>query len=200
MKDVDILRPETGRELREDGTYINTADLLVGMLDKSGGVRHVSELQNAVHDGMAFGFSSHGTLGAGLSLIMLGVTGTFQVHFDGFLCDISQGPFLLELYEAPTVITLGTQQSSRRRNRSNPNVSKMLIYAGGTVSANGLLISDDLLLGIGQGSNVVNGTAGLDDGFVLKANTTYMIKLTNQAASTTSYNAKFAWHEATYTV
>ena len=168
--------------------------------DKSGGIRTVSELQSAVHDGMAFGFTQYSTILAGASLIMLGVTGARQVHFDGFLCDISQGPFLLELYESPTVTTLGTQQSSRRRNRSNPNVSQMLIYAGGTVSANGLLIADDLLLGIGQGSNVVSGSAGLDDGFVLKANTTYMIKMTNQAASTTSYNAKFAWHEATYVV
>lgn len=200
MKDVDVLRAETGRELKEDGTYINTADAIANALDKSGGIRHISELQNAVHDGMAFGFSSHGTILAGASLILLGVTGALQVHFDGFLCDISQGPFLLELYEAPTVTTLGVQQSSRRRNRSNPNVSKMLIYAGGTVSANGLLIVDDLLLGIGQGANVVNGTAGLDDGFVLKANTTYMIKMTNQAATTTNYNAKFGWHEANYIV
>lgn len=200
MSQIDNLRVETGREYREDGSVINEADYLVNSTDKSGGIRHISELQNAVHDGMAFGFSEHGTVLAGASLIMLGVTGALQVHFDGFLCDISQGPFLLELYEAPTVTALGTIQSSRRRNRSNPNVSKMLIYAGGTVSANGLLITDDLLLGIGQGSNVVNGTAGLDDGFVLKANTTYMIKMTNQAASTTSYNAKFSWHEATYTV
>ena len=169
-------------------------------LDKSGGFKTISELQNAVHDGRAFGFSSNGTVTAGASLILLGVTGALQVHFDGFLCDISQGPFLLEFYEAPTVTTLGTIQPSRRRNRINTTVSEMLLYEGGTVSANGTLITNDLLLGIGQGSNIISGTAGLDDGFVLLPNTTYMIKMTNQAASTTSYNAKFAWHEAIYNV
>ena len=197
---INNMTPETGREVKEDGTIINTADMFATAVDKSGGIRSISELQNAVHDGLAFGFSTHSTLAAGTTLTMLGVTGALQVHFDGFLCDISQGPFLLELYESPTVTTLGTQQSSRRRNRISTTVSQMLIYAGGTVSANGTLITDDLLLGIGQGSNVVSGSAGLDDGFVLKPNTTYMIKMTNQAASTTSYNAKFAWHEATYLV
>ena len=170
------------------------------VLDKSGGVHTVNELQNSVHDGLAFGLSSHSTLTAGSSLIMLGVTGTRQVHFDGFLCDVSQGQFLVELYESPTVTTLGTLQDSRRRNRINTNTSQMLVYAGGTVSANGTLISDDYIINIGQGNNIVGGTAGLDDGFVLKPSTTYMIKLTNQAGTTTTYNAKFAWHEATYTV
>ena len=61
-------------------------------------------------------------------------------------------------------------------------------------------MADDLMLLIGQGSNVLSGTASVSDGWVLKASTTYMIKLTNSAASTTSYNAKFSWHEATYNV
>ena len=188
--------PDTGRFLKEDSTYINVADTLVNMLDKTGAVQTVNELQSAVHNGMAFGISQHGTIGAGLSLTMMGVTGALQVHFDGFVCDISQGNFLLELFESPTVTTLGSIQVTRRRNRSNPNVSQMLVYSGGTVSANGSLIMDDLLLNIGQGANVVSGTATIDDGFVLKANTTYMIKLTNLASSTTSYNAKFLWHES----
>lgn len=189
--------PDTGRFLKEDSTYVNIADSIVGMLDKTGGLKAINELQSAIHDGMAFGISQHGTISAGVTLVMLGVTGNLQVHFDGFICDISQGNFLLELYEAPTVTTLGTLQATRRRNRSNTNVSQMLIYSGGTVSANGTLIMDDLLLNIGQGSNIVSGNASIDDGFVLKANTTYMIKLTNQASSTTSYNAKFVWHEST---
>jgi hypothetical protein len=76
----------------------------------------------------------------------------------------------------------------------------MLLYAGTTVSANGTLMADDLLLQIGNGNNVLSGSATIDDGWALKINTDYIIKLTNQAGSTTSYNAKFAWHEASYTV
>lgn len=170
------------------------------ILDKSGGFKTNNELQNAVHNGLAFSLTARGTLAAEGSLIVLGVTGNKQVHFDGFLCDISQGPFLLELFESPTVTALGTKQTSHRRNRANANVSLMLVYTGGTVSANGLLIADDLLLSAGQEVNVVGGSAGLDDGFVLKANTTYMIKMTNQATSVTSYNSKFSWHEADYIV
>jgi hypothetical protein len=192
--------PDTGRFLKEDSTTFNIADAISGAMDKSGSIKTVGELQNAVHDGLAYGFSSHASI-AGLGiLIFLGRVGAKQVHFDGLSCDVSQGPFLIELFEAPTVTTTGTAQATRRRNRANATVSTMLVYSGATVSANGLLVDDDLVQGIGLGSNTLSGTAGVDAAFVLKANTDYIIKFTNQAATATTYNAKFIWHEATYNV
>lgn len=197
---IHNMTPETGREVKEDGTIINTADIISNAVDKSGGIRTNSELQSAVHDGNMYSFTSHGTLSAGSSLILLGRVGSKQVHFDGFDMDVSQGAFLVEFFEAPTITTVGTLQTTSNRNRASTTTATMSLYAGTTVSANGTLLADDLLLLVGQGSNVLSGTATIDDGWVLKANTDYIIKMTNQAASTTSYNAKFAWHEATYIV
>lgn len=198
--DLGFEAAHTGREIKEDGTIVNTADLMNGWTDKSGGLRTFDELQSAVHDGMMFSYTNHGTIAAAGTLMLLGVTGNRQVHFDGFSIDISQGPFLVEFFEAPTVTTLGTPVTTRRRNRNNPNVSQMLVYSGGTVSATGLLLADDQLLLVGLGANVLSGTSSVSDGWVLKANTTYLIRLTNQAGTTTSYNARFSWHEANYTV
>lgn len=170
--------------------------------DLSGGLRVLSEIQSAVHDGLMFSYSIHDAVGlaAGSSLLLLGRVGTKQVHFDGFHINVSQGDLLVEFFEAPTVTNAGTLQTSRRRNRSNTTTATMAIYANPTVSANGTLLDDDLLLLVGQGSNVLSGTASVEDGWVLKENTDYLIKITNNAASATTYNAKFAWHEATYSV
>lgn len=168
--------------------------------DKSGGLRTNTEVQSAVHDGNMFSFTSHGTITAGSSIILLGRTGAKQVHFDGFNMDISQGAFLVEMFESPTVTTTGSVQTVVNRNRASSTASTMLLYAGTTVSANGTMIADDQLLQIGTGNNVLSGTATIDDGWILKVNTDYIIKLTNQASSTTSYNAKFAWHEPSYIV
>lgn len=171
--------------------------------DKSGGIRASTELQSAVHDGNMFSFTSHGTITAGSSIIMLGRTGAKQVHFDGFNIEVSQGTFLVEMFEAPTVTTAGSLQTAVNRNRVSTTTATMSLYAGATVSANGTLIADDQLLtsggaGGGGGSSALGGTAIVDDGWILKTSTDYIIKLTNQAGTTTSYNAKFAWHEPSY--
>ena len=166
--------------------------------DKSGGVRTSSELQSAVHDGNMFSFTNNGTITSGASLILLGRTTSKQVHFDGFNMDISQGAFLVEMFEAPTVTTTGTIQTVVNRNRASTIVATMSLYTGATVSANGTLLANDKLLHVGSGTKILSGTATIDDGWILKVNTDYIIKLTNQAASATSYNAKFAWHEPSY--
>jgi hypothetical protein len=168
--------------------------------DKSGGIRVNNELQTAVHDGDLFSFSNNGTITAGSSIILLGKVGAKQVHFDGFVIDISQGAFLIEFFESPTVTSNGTAQTVSNRNRASLTTPTMALYSGTTVSADGTLIANDKLLSIGNGNNVISGSAGIDDSWVLKINTDYIIKLTNQAASTTSFNAKFVWHEPSYMV
>jgi hypothetical protein len=60
------------------------------------------------------------------------------------------------------------------------------------------LIADDYLFSTGSGKNILSGTSTIGDGWILKVSTDYIIKLTNQADSTTSYNANFAWHEPLY--
>lgn len=166
--------------------------------DKSGGIRTSTEIQSAVHDGNMFSFTSHGTITTGSSIILLGRTGAKQVHFDGFNLELSQGLFLVEMFESPTVTTTGTLQTASNKNRVSSTTSTMSLYAGTTVSSNGTLIADDYLFSTGSGKNILSGTSTIGDGWILKVSTDYIIKLTNQAGSTTSYNANFAWHEPLY--
>jgi hypothetical protein len=168
--------------------------------DKSGGIRVNNEAQTALHDGNLFSFFSNGTISGGSSIILLGKVGAKQVHFDWFVVDVSQGAFLVEFFESPTVTSNGTAQIVSKRNRASLISSTLALYSGATVSANGTLMSSDKLLSIGTGAKVLSGSAGIDDGWVLKSNTDYIIKLTNQESSTTSFNAKFVWHEPSYMV
>lgn len=193
---IDLKAPQSGRIVQEDGDVVNLADAI----DKSGGIRVITEFQAAVHDGMAFSYTSHGTLAAGASASFLGVTGSKQVHFDGLKIFISQGDLLLEFFENPTVSNNGTEQTMRRRNRANPNRPTITVYANPTVSATGILLEDENFPIIGQGANVESGSVGLDEGWILMANSKYMIRITNNAATSTKYNVKFAWHEADYLV
>jgi len=133
------------------GVNIHDANGVSFIADKSGGLRVNSEVQSAVHDGNMFSFTSHGTITAGSSIILLGRTGAKQVHFDGFNMDISQGAFLVEMFEAPTVTTTGSLQTSVNRNRVSTTTATMSLYAGATVSANGGLVINAVAS--------VNGTA-----------------------------------------
>ena len=171
------------------------------ILDKSGAFKTVTEFQNAVHDGESFSYSANQIgLTNNSTVVLLGRTGAKQVHFDGFNVRVSQAPFRIDLYEAPTVSNAGTLLTSRRRNRVNTNTSLMAIYQTPTYSDAGILLDDELIVESSQGNSLNSGGASFDDGWVLKANTDYLIVMTNLSGVTVNWSAKFTWHEAAYNV
>ena len=169
--------------------------------DQSGALPMLTEFQAAVHAGESFSYAASqiGLASAGV-VTLLGRTGTKQVHFDGFKVTVSNAPFRIELFEAPTVSNAGTLLDSRRRNRANANVSLMTIYSTPIFSATGLILDDDLIPQISQGAQNSSGQGTVDDGWVLKANTDYLIRLTNLSGGAVNWSAKFTWHEANYNV
>lgn len=171
------------------------------VLDKSGNIKVVNELQNAIHDGLAFSYSMNAVgLANNGTVSMLLRTGAKQVHFDGLSLDVSQAPVSLLLYEAPTVTTTGTLQATRGRNRINTNVSVMTVYLTPTVSSAGLLLDTQLIVTASQGNSKVAGTAEVDEGWVFKANTDYYILMTNSSGAAINYNTQLTWHESIYNV
>lgn len=181
--------------------YISDSNGTPITVDKSGNFKIVSELQNAIHDGLAFSYSVNGlALANGGIVSLLFRTGAKQVHFDGLSLDASQAPISIMFYEAPTVTTTGTLQSTRRRNRINTNVSAMTVYLTPTVSANGLQLDTQLIVSASQGNNKVAGTAEIDGGWVLKPSTDYYLLITNSSGAAINYNLQATWHEANYNV
>lgn len=198
MNSTDLLRAETGRELREDGTFINTADIIVNALDPLGGVAVSDEQQHAIHEGTAFSFSTHGTIGAVSSLVLLGRIGAKQVHFDGMNVSMQAGGVLVELLEAPTVTSIGTLQSARRKNRAmgTINSNTMVIYLGATITGGDLIFDSLPPIVAGQGNNIQSAQSGIVEGWVLKQNTDYAIRLSNTTAQPATFDANFGWHES----
>lgn len=199
-----------GEKLQTAGDYTNGRIPKVALtdatgtaitLDKSGGLKTVTEFQNAVHDGESFSYSVNqiGLANNGV-VSMLGRTDIKQVHFDGFTVKTSTGPFRIQLYEAPTVTEAGTLISTRRRNRANTNVSLMTVYSAPTYSNAGLILDDDLIVETSLGAHENSGVGSVDDGWVLKANTDYLIVMTNISGVALNWSAKFTWHEASYNV
>lgn len=148
-----------------------------------------------IHDGDAYDVSASGTLTAGAGIIALGRTNGKSVHFHGFRVTANQGPVLIEFFEAPTVTDAGTQISTPNRNRQSDKTPTMNVYSGTTVSANGTKLFERSILQSGGGAHEQGGDSADAGEWDLKLNTDYIIKITNQAASSTAWSASFFWYE-----
>ena len=157
----------------------------------------IPELNSGVHEGVAFSISGYNAaLANNGTSIFFGMTGIKEVHFLGLEFTSNIGGWLIELYEAPTVTTNGTLQTPINLNFQSTNVNGMLLYAGGTVSANGTIKLTKHIHPLGTGSNAIAITSvTISSGFILKKNTTYMFKVTNTSGSTSPYELSLAWAE-----
>lgn len=189
MPDKNLQYPFSGNAIDQSGNSVN-------LVDPIGGIRVFNEHQASIHDGNAYTYSAYGTILAGASLVMIGRVKAKQVHFDGFSVHLSQGDTLLEFFESPAISAVGTQQNARRKNRAINNTATMLVYSGSTVTSDGTLILVSKPPLTGGGAHIESAIDTIGEGWVLKENTDYMIRLTNQAASTTSYSVEFNWHES----
>lgn len=187
-----LYQPKSAVIIGQQGEVIDTA----GSYDPLGGVSVYNEKQTSIHHGESFGFSAHGSLAIGASITLIGRVTSKEVHFDGMGIDLANGGILLEFIEAPTVSVLGTPQSSRRKNRAIANTATMSIYSGATVTGGTLVFSSLPPLVSGQGNSKIESSAAIEEGWVLKRNTDYAIRLTNQSGIATAWNASFGWHES----
>jgi hypothetical protein len=195
----NLYQPQSGRKVLDDGSVVNTAKILVDSTDVSGSIKTVTEFQSAVHAGESFSYSANQIgLAIGGTVSILARTGSKQVHFDGFNVKVSQGPFRIVFYEAPTVTDAGTIVETERRNRNIATVSLTDVYLNPTVSDNGRILDDDLMPEISQGAVKNAGSGEIDTGWVLMPNTDYLVVLTNMSAAIVNWSARFTWHEAIY--
>lgn len=198
FKDIDTIDPQSGRILKEDNSVVNMADTIAGALDPLEGFAVYNEMQHSIHKGEAFGYSANGTLTNGASLVLLGRVGAKQAHFDGLDIDLSSGGVLVELIEAPTVSSAGTLLLARRKNRAigTSASNTMIIYSGATITGGAVIFDSKPPLVSGQGNSVNSAKSSIEDGWILKQNTDYSIRITNQSGASVIYNTSFGWHES----
>jgi hypothetical protein len=157
----------------------------------------MDEMQMAVHEGVGFiadGYNA--ALANGASEIFIGITGSKEVHFLGLDVTTASGGWLIELYESPTITSNGTLYTPVNLNFQSSYTNNMTLYTGGTVSANGTLKLHKNIHPIGTGAaNRVDTDGGLKGGAILKKNTTYMFKITNNSGATNAYESHMFWAE-----
>ena len=101
----------------------------------------------------------------------------------------------IEIFEDASV-TGGTTYAAKNRNRNSNNTSQVSITINPTVNTEGNII-DKFYVGGGSGiSDTTSGAiTGNVDEWVLKPDTTYLIKITNNGASDSNVFVNLFWYE-----
>ena len=182
----------SGRFIREDNRFTNVAG--------KSGLKTEDELKSFIHEGQAFGIDADGTLLNAASLLLLGITGDREVHFLAIEGDWSAGGVRYELFEEPTTTADGTPVTPYALNRALVNAATLSVYSAPTVTDDGIKIAQKYIPSTGVGGNVQAKFGGIAGGRVLKKNTKYLIKLTNESGDTVTHGHYFVWGEALYDV
>lgn len=178
------------------GTRVDNTVHEVAVDEYSGAIQTIDSAHYRVHRGQAFGYSLKTTLAAGASAFLLGKMGSGNVHFRHFTIGATDGPIDFELFEAPTTTANGTLQTSLNRNRASSNTSNISIYLGPTVTSNGTRLFINGVLADASFFSTVTSETTEPEEWILKSNTDYLIRLTNNAsAGTATLYAGFFWYE-----
>lgn len=97
----------------------------------------------------------------------------------------------IEIYEGATLTANGTAISIFNRNRNATTFNDFLgFYLTPTVTDNGTLIYEKRL----GSDRKIGGTAGRASEYVLKDNTTYLVRITNQTSNENYYNIEIDYY------
>ena len=97
-----------------------------------------------------------------------------------------------EIKEAATVDTPGTAVTPRNSNRNYTDSSTMTVRVGDTFTDEGTSISDRY-----SGQNKVSGTVTRSSELILKQNTVYIFRITNESTSANIISWDAIWYEHT---
>jgi hypothetical protein len=179
------ITPQTGRMVNEENEVHN-------VVDGYGSLKTIGIENSAVHDGISWTYTGSASLAPAAAVYFLGRTGDLTAHLSGFAVDSDSAPILIEFFESQTVTSPGTQQTAINRNRQIVATATLGVYAGATVSADGTLLKTSKILGT---QKTVSGQS-LPGEWLLKKNTDYVFKITNQSNQTAAIAAGFNWLEA----
>jgi len=98
----------------------------------------------------------------------------------------------VKLYEGTTTSADGTSIPSFNNNRNSANTAAMLVYHTPTITGIGTLLTEkNMGAGKAQGGSLSRG----DKELILKQNTKYLVRITNNTTSNNWFNYDFEWYE-----
>ena len=180
--------------------YVPPEDQLQLSWDRETNASTIIQVEHRqVHKGLLFSTATKfDSVATGASVYVVMVTPQdIEVHFKQASISSDGEKFLTEIIEGPAV-SGGTAATAYNRNRGSTNTAQMTIKTAPSSVTGGTTIDIDLL---GGGSSpgpkaIAIGTevAGVTE-WLLKENTTYVIKITNNGSSAATCVVKLIWYE-----
>jgi len=136
-----------------------------------------------IHQGILFSVLHKETIAAGAVFYIQIKTGSKTVHFKPTNISTDADKFVIEFIENPTLTDGTTPAVLINRNRISNNLPESVFYSDPTNVSGGTKI-DEFYLGGSVGFKDVGGDiiAGVNE-FILKPNTNYVYKITNEGTA-----------------
>lgn len=154
---------------------------------------------NYIHQGKLFTYHEYFTLATtAVKIFAFTTSSTKDFHYRPELISSSADKLLIELIELPT-ITGGTNKltSIINRNRKSSNTSTMqTLTSGSTISVEGTTIVTSYIGGgTGAGQNRSGSETGVENEVILKNNSIYAIRITNNSTTDNVVKMTMNWYE-----
>lgn len=190
---MDATTPKINNVTPNSGRLISDSDKIVNVVDEYGNIKVIDVANSSVHDGKAYTYTATSSISATSSVYFMGRTGAVTSHLMGFFVKSDASPLKVEFFESPTTTADGTPQLVVARNRqSTGTATTMQVFAGPTVTESGTPLMIDRVLGDKQ----TVSDEHLDGEWLLKKNTSYIFKITNETNQTVNIVAGFNWIES----
>jgi len=175
-------------------TFTDRADLIEQLhLIFSGEYTPVIENQHfAIHEGKHFYYRNVVTLANGESKLFAAIVNDSGIVPHTTVQANSSGEATIDIYENPTLTDNGTAATLRNRNRNKTDGADCVtLYDTPTASADGNLIEASRF---GEGRDTI-GQSRSDNELILKENTSYLMRITNQTTATIYVSLLFDLYE-----
>ena len=166
-------------------------------------VTMIEENHRLIHDGMFFMVSGKQTGWADATtqeFLVSPPAGCFP-HVQSMKLNFGRGDIDFEAYEGPTITANGSALSPNNVNRNSTNTPNLALYASPTTTADGVLEfqlwAPPTSVGVGQSANGIEAL-GQGTEWVLKPETPWLIRLTNNSGATIDWSYEFSWYELSY--
>ena len=164
----------------------------------------IGELHRAIHDGMVFNWTGKttGLVTTGVAEFLL-VTGDREIHLHRTTLNFGAGDIDVVGYGGVTTSADGTEDTSIRNvNTTSTNTTPSLTaYSAPTVTDTGDLLHTQWVVptasGTGQSQGGLSGAEAGEE-WILKPNTKYLWRITNNSGATISYSWDFLFYDVTY--
>lgn len=153
----------------------------------------VDYAHHEIHSGSAYVVSYNADVSSGANLDVLIVTPNTTAWAHMLLNLAGENELLATLYETATVSAAGTALTEVNHNRNSANTAAVVVTHTPTVTGTGTAIWQR----IGGSGETVGGEARNDAEMILKQNTTYLLRLTNNGVGTGWINVELDWYEHT---